>query len=88
VARNAHKLARQVVKDADLEKQKVTEEIEVLRPKVEEAPADSGLVEAYREAIAVYAPAQTGTNWTGSTREEGKAFGTASESPSYTGRGR
>jgi chromosome segregation ATPase len=61
-ARNALRLAKKVVNDADSEKRKVTEEIEILRPKVEDAPADSGLVEAYREAIAVYTPAQTGTN--------------------------
>lgn len=87
MARQALRLARQVVKDVDLEKQSVTEEIEVVRPKVEDAPADSGLVEAYREAIAVSPPAQTGINWAGRTREETKAFSTNSWSPSYTERG-
>ena len=73
-ARNAFRLAKKVVKDADSEKRKVTEEIEILRPKVEDAPADSGLVEAYREAIAVYIPAQTGANFDRMHKRGSKSF--------------
>ena len=73
-ARTAFRLAKKVVKDADLEKRKVTDEIEILRPKVEDAPADSGLVEAYREAIAVYIPAQTGANFDRTHKRGSKSF--------------
>jgi hypothetical protein len=73
-ARNAFRVAKKVVKDTDWEKRKVTEEIEILRPKVEDAPADSGLVEAYREAITVYNPAQTGANFDRTHKRGSKSF--------------
>jgi len=52
-AKDSLRLARKVVRDAELEKTRVQDEAEALRPKVEDIPADSGLVEAYREAINV-----------------------------------
>jgi hypothetical protein len=73
-ARTAFRHAKKVVKDAGLEKQMVTDEIDILRPKVEDAPADSGLVEAYREAIAVYIPAQTGANFDRTHKRGSKSF--------------
>src|SRR5271170_7561378 len=73
-ARTAFTLAKKVGRDADLAKRKVSEEIEILRPKVEDAPADSGLVEAYREAIAVYIPAQTGANFDRMHKRGSKSF--------------
>ena len=53
-ARQALRLAKQVVTEANVEKDRVQDEIENLRPKLEDVPSDSGLLEAYREAIEVH----------------------------------
>jgi len=53
LARSSYRLAMNVVKEAEAEKLRVQDETEELRPKVEDVPAESGLVEAYKEAIEV-----------------------------------